>query len=184
MPVRRRVAAAALVLLVPMLAACGFNAQTDLVYQPAAGANNRDGVVDVLNAVVVSDTEGEGTFAGTLVNKGTDPDTLVSVSDATGTVDVDVPPGQAVNLATEGQVRLEAANLRAGGFVPLTLQFASGQTTEIDVPVLAHRGDYADVPVGPTATPSSSEAPKKKRHRAQSTESPDATASDTASPTS
>jgi copper(I)-binding protein len=179
--VRRRVAAAALVLLVPMLAACGFGAQTDQVYQAAAGSNNRDGVVDVLNALIVSDTDGQGTFAGTLVNKGTSKDTLVSVTGATGTVDVDVPAGQAVNLATEGQVRLQSDDIKPGDYVTLTLQFSSGQTTEIAVPVMAHSGDYADVPVGPTETPMPSETPKKK-HKAQSTESPSPSDTATATP--
>jgi hypothetical protein len=179
--VRRRVATAALVLLVPMLAACGFGAQTDQVYQAAAGTNDRDGVVDVLNALVVSDTDGQGTFAGTLVNKGTTKDTLVSVTDASGTVAVDVPAGQAVNLATEGQVRLQGSDIKAGNFVSLTLQFAGGQTTELAVPVVAHTGDYVDVPVGPTETAVPSETPKKK-HQGQSTESPGASPTATATP--
>jgi copper(I)-binding protein len=182
--VRRRAASAALVLLVPLLAACGFGAQTDRVYQAAAGTNNRDGVVDVLNAVIVSDTDGEGTFAGTLVNKGDAKDTLVSVTGASGTVNVELPPGQAVNLATEGQVRLQSSDISGGVFVPLTLQFSSGQTTKIDVPVFGHNGDYANVPVGPTATPSASETPKKKgAGKASSTESPSPTDSATATPT-
>ena len=42
----RRAAIAAAV-LAPVLAACGFNAQTDQPYQPAEGVLNRDKDVDV-----------------------------------------------------------------------------------------------------------------------------------------
>ena len=66
-PVRRRLAALALVLLVPGLGACQY--QTDQVYQPGVGVNNRDGTVDVLGAVVVSSTDGKGTFVASLVNQ-------------------------------------------------------------------------------------------------------------------
>jgi len=68
-PVRRRLAALALVLLVPSLGACGFGYQTDKVYQPAVGVNNRSGAVAVLGAVVVSGSDGSGTFVTSLVNK-------------------------------------------------------------------------------------------------------------------
>ena len=66
---RRRLAAVALVLLVPLLGACGFGYQTDQVYQPSVGVNDRDGTVDVLGAVVVSSADGQGTFVASLVNK-------------------------------------------------------------------------------------------------------------------
>jgi copper(I)-binding protein len=181
-PVRRRVAVAALVLLVPILAACGFGAQTDQVYQAGAGVNNRDGAVDVLNALIVSDTDGQGTFAGTLVNKGTTNDTLVSMSSSSGQVSVEVPAGQAVNLATDGKVRVQSDDIEPGNFVSLTLQFASGQSTEVDVPVVSHSGDYADVPVGPTEAPSESPSESPKKKKAQSSESPSGTATATPTP--
>ena len=58
---RRRIAAASLVLLVPVLAACSSSEyQTDQVYQPGVGVNERSGTVDVLGAVVVRTSEGEG----------------------------------------------------------------------------------------------------------------------------
>ena len=66
-PVRRRLAVVAAVLLVPSLGACQY--QTDKVYQPGVGVNNRDGTVDVLGAVVVSSTEGKGTFVASLANQ-------------------------------------------------------------------------------------------------------------------
>ncbi len=107
-PIPRRVAIAAL-LLAPALTACGFNEQTDQVYQPAVGVNDRSASVYVLNAVVVSGVDGSGTFAGTLVNTDTTADdTLDSVSgsgitDSPGTVDV--PAGGNARLADERRRR-------------------------------------------------------------------------------
>jgi hypothetical protein len=155
--------------------------QTDKVYQGATGVNERGEGIDVLNALIVSDEDGRGTFAGTLVNVASDNDRLVSITDAAGTVDVAVPTGEVVNLGATGDVRLEGAQIKAGAFVPLTLQFAGGQTTKLGVPVVAHRGEFVDVPVGPIATPS--EKPKKAKNGADesssATESSSSSSSDT-----
>ncbi len=43
-----------LLLAAPLLSSCGFNYATDRPNTVAAGANNRDGAVDVLGAVIVS----------------------------------------------------------------------------------------------------------------------------------
>lgn len=156
---RRRVAATALLLLVPALSACGFSAQTDQVYQPATGVDNRDGQVNVLNALIVSAHDGAGTFAGTLVNTNlSQADQLVSITDSKGTVAIPVPPNGLVNLATAGEVRLKNADIVPGGWVSLTLQFASGQTTQIDAPVVQNKDEYADIPVGPTGSQSATGA--------------------------
>ena len=63
--------AAALALTAPALTSCGFDYATDRYYTPANGANNRDGVVDVLGAVVVSTEPGSGTFVASLSNNST-----------------------------------------------------------------------------------------------------------------
>lgn len=159
---RRRLTGPALLLLVPLLAACGgFGAATDQVYQSSAGAINRSSPVNVLNALVVSGTDGTGTFAGTLVNTNqSQPDQLISITDATLSGPIEIGPAQAVNLADSGQVQITDPSIKPGGYIELTLQFASGQTTQIDAPVMPHTGDYAEVPVGPTgkspsSTPSS-----------------------------
>jgi hypothetical protein len=62
--VRRRLATAALLLAVPALSSCSvsFGAQTDQVYNPSAGVDDRSGSVDVLNALVVSGAAGSGTW--------------------------------------------------------------------------------------------------------------------------
>ncbi|MGO4255578.1 hypothetical protein [Marmoricola sp. RAF53] len=160
-PSRRRAALAAL-LLAPTLAACGFNVQTDQVYQPAEGVNNRAGQVDILNATVVSGTDGSGTFAGTLVNNSQkDADQLTEVSgeglDVTLPEPIDIPAGGLVNLADEGTVSVEGESVVPGGYVMMTFVFANGQSTTVQVPVVVHGGDYADVPLPQGKKPAATE---------------------------
>ena len=126
-PARRRprLAAVFLVILVPVLGACGFNYQTDQVYQPSVGVNNREGTVDVLGAVVVSGTDGDGTFVASLVNKDQDKtQTLTAIKGADGievtlVKPVEVPPGQLVNLAEMGAASVHGHAIQAGGFARL-----------------------------------------------------------------
>lgn len=164
-PLRRRLAAAApllLVLFVPSLAACGFNYQTDKVYQPAVGVNNRSGNVDVLGAVVVSGTDGSGTFVATLVNKASgQPATLTGLTGPAGTTTrftapVQVQPGALVNLADAGAVAINGDAVKAGGWVRLTLEFQDGQTTKVNAPVVDRTGEFSQVS---PAMPSSSSTP-------------------------
>lgn len=73
---RRRASATAVLLLVPTLAACGFGVQTNKQYQSGAGVDNRDSLVQILNAAVVIPQPGatNGVFVGTFVNtSGSDP---------------------------------------------------------------------------------------------------------------
>ena len=71
---------AALLFAVPSLASCGFNYATDREYSPAAGSNNQDGVVDVLNAVIVSQEDGSGTFITSLSNGDPADDDLLHLA--------------------------------------------------------------------------------------------------------
>jgi hypothetical protein len=160
-PIQRRAAIAAL-LLAPVLTACGFSAQTDQVYQPAVGVNDRSGSVDILNALIVSGTDGSGTFAGTLVNKDTtEDDELESVSGSGITASrrtVEVPAAGNARLAESGEITLQGSDIKPGAFVELTFSFSSGQTTTMRVPVVEAGGDYADVPL-PKASTSPSSSP-------------------------
>jgi len=161
-PIQRRVAIAAL-LLAPVLTACGFNEQTDQVYQAAVGVNDRSGSVDILNAMVVSGEDGSGTFAGTLVNTDTtNDDRLESVTATDVTASrrtVSIPAGGTARLAQTGLLTVEGSGITPGSFVALTFTFESGQTTTVDVPVVAATGDYGQVPLpkkSPTESPSES----------------------------
>ena len=170
-PVRRRLAALATVLLVPVLGACGpsgFNSnyQTDEIYQPGIGVNERSGTVDVLGAVVVSTSSGRGTFVAGLANNDLEQDdTLNSITgedvQVTVSTPVQVPAEGFVNLAESGAVSVTGESVRPGEFVRLTLEFASGQTTEINAPVVPYEGEYTDIKPAsaPSASPSASPSP-------------------------
>jgi hypothetical protein len=160
-PVRRRVATVAVVLLVPLLGACGFGAQTDQVYQPAVGVNDHKGQVDVLGAVVASASEGLGTFVASLDNKN--PRKAITLVDVKGSEGIEphlvapvkVEPGTLVNLADLGAVRVTGEGVKAGGFARLTLIFDTGQSSEVNAPIVAKVGIYAEIkPAIPSASPS------------------------------
>lgn len=146
---RRRIATATLALLVPVLGACSFEYQTDQVYQPGVGVNERSGTVDVLGAVVVRTSEGEGTFVASLVNTGSEADRLTNVSgdglDAEVVSPVELTPDVLLNLAGEGSVRVNGDRVAPGNWVRVNLEFASGQQTEMNVPVVSRTGEFADI---------------------------------------
>ena len=150
-PPRRRLAALAMVLLVPVLGACGFGYQTDQVYQPGVGVNDRSGTVDVLGAVVVSGSDGSGTFVASLVNKDSkNPATLTAVTGPTGVTTqvvkkVTVAPDTLLNLASMGAVSVKGPAVRAGGFVRLTLEFDTGQKTQVNVPIVDRNAEFSGV---------------------------------------
>jgi len=163
---RRRLGAVALVLLIPLLGACGFGYQTDQVYQPGVGVNNRDGTVDVLASVVVFVGEGKGTFVATLVNKDPEKDDkLVSVSGedvrAQLTAPIDIPAGGLVNLADSGAIGLEGDTIEPGAFVRVTLTFESGQSSEVNAPVVPHTDEFSDARLYEAPTPSESASPSE-----------------------
>ena len=174
-PIQRRVAIAAL-LLAPALTACGFSAQTDQVYQPGVGVNDRSGSVDILNALIVSGTDGSGTFAGTLVNENqTQDDVLESVTGPGITASrttITIKAGQPVVLARTGQLMLQGPSIKPGNFVELTFAFGSGQSTTLKVPVVAASGDYADVPLSASPSASPSKAPKSPKSSPSASTSP------------
>lgn len=101
---RRCVAIAATLLLIPTLAACGFGAQTNQQYQSAAGSDNRDGMVQILNAAVVIPSTGSthGTFLGSFVNTSTSDPAIQSTftNGVTATIEsisITTPTGGTVN---------------------------------------------------------------------------------------
>ena len=150
----------ALVLAVPGVSACGFNYATDRENNLANGANNKDGVVDVLNAVIVSSEDGSGTFIASLSNNS--PDEAISMDSlsfgANSTVEVasfapiEVPPHGLVNLATEQGIKV-SGEFRAGEFVRLGVGFDNGETADLNVHVVAAEDEYTDLDNG-TGVPS------------------------------
>ena len=158
MNVRRTIAVVAAVLAAPVVSSCGvnFGAQTDQVYNPAAGVNERSGSVDVLNALVVSRTPGSGTVVATLVNNDQrKPDSLRGIAgagpDSSLTVQVGgtktIPAGGLLNLATQGKVTARGPRVVPGRFVELRFSFDRGEAVTVKVPVMSSSNpDYAKIP--------------------------------------
>jgi copper(I)-binding protein len=129
----------AIVLSLGGLTSCGFDLMTDQPYTPGEGTNVRAGDVKVLAAVVVAAQPNEGTLVATLVNGSEDDVSLSGVAAPDLDVDefapIEVAPGEAVNFADEGGVPV-SGDFDAGQMLPLTLTFADGSTTELNVPVV------------------------------------------------
>ena len=142
-------AAAVLALAVP-LSSCGFDYATDRDYTPAGGANNREGDVDILSAVVVSAAEGSGTFVASLSNNDTDTEqSFTGVSGDEGAsieaADFDpitIKPGGLVNLADPPADVVLTGDFAAGDFVDLALDFGNGERVTMNVPVVADDTGY------------------------------------------
>lgn len=156
----RLIGLGALLACLSLLSACGFNPQTDAVYQPAAGTNNRSGTVYILNSVIVTDKQGEGTWAGSLVNTNqSKPEQLVNVTywNAAG-APITIKPADLVNFGQTGQIMVHSPKIKSGAFVPMTFSFASGQITHLLTPVLPYDPSekFSAVPLpsqSPTAKP-------------------------------
>ena len=160
--VRRSLASAVLLLAVTGLSSCtvNFGEQTDKVYNPSAGVDDRSGSVDVLNALVVSGTTGSGAVIATLVNNDQQrPDALRGVAGSGSDASLKVTPGGAttipagglLNLATDGRIAIRGARVAPGNFVTITFTFARAQAITVQAPVVANSSEYAGVkvPTGP-----------------------------------
>lgn len=141
--------AAAVVALAAPLSSCGFDYATDRVYDVNSAAENREGEVDVLAAVVVSTAEGSGTFVASLSNN--DPaneQTLTAVAGEDATVTaaefepIAITPGGLVNLADPAADIVLTGEFKAGDVVPLTVDFGNGERVSLNVPVVAGDSGY------------------------------------------
>lgn len=154
---RRTIAlACGVLLLAPLAASCGFDYPTDRVNELTAGATNRTKSVDVLNALVVAAGPGSGTFIATLSNNDDkESAALTSVSGEAGGeplvvsgARVDLFPGAAANLANEEGIRV-IGDFEAGQVLPMAVSFDTGEQVEVDVPVVAACGQYAELDDAP-----------------------------------
>jgi hypothetical protein len=146
---RLLVTAAAVAALAAPLSSCGFDYATDRDYTPGSGANNREGEVDVLSAVVVSAAEGSGTFVASLSNNAPDKEqtfTAVAGEDASVTAaefePIAITPGGIVNLAEPAAGIVLTGEFKAGDVVPLTVDFGNGERVSLNVPVVADDTGY------------------------------------------
>jgi hypothetical protein len=149
-----------MLLLAATTASCGFDYATDRVYTPADGVNNRDGEVDVLNAVIVWDGEGKGRFLATLVNNSLEaPDQLTAIEGDVETEKVptaEIPLGGLLNLASTPTPVDVTGEFAEGDMVTVTLDFATADSATLVVPVVAARDQYAEFGT-PAEEPSESE---------------------------
>ncbi len=169
MKLRRKIALAsgALLFTVPALTACGFDYATDRYYTPAVGANNRDGQVDVLAAVIVASQDGSGRFIASLSNNTTtETISFDAVKPGEGAsvqlADVEpheIGPNQLVNLVDEPAIEI-TGDFKLGDFVPLVLTFGNGESIPVKAPVVPNSGDFAgiDGPSAPETTEHSEES--------------------------
>jgi hypothetical protein len=149
MRLRPLATAAAVIALAAPLASCGFDYATERDYTPAGGTNTREGAVDVLSAVVVSGTEGSGTFVASLSNNDSEEQSLTGVAGADGaTIEaaefepVTIPSSGLVNLAEPPAGIVLTGDFSAGDFVPLSFDFGNGERISLDVPVVADDTGY------------------------------------------
>ncbi len=150
----RRLAALLLAVSATAVAGCGFDVQTNAVYQPGTGADVRQGTTDVLAAVIVSPKVGQGVFVATLVDSSdTKGDKLTSVTAgsgvqvASGATLPDMPVQTAVNLADTGGIAMtgDAITTVDSNYVKVTLNFANADPVTVNVPVVVDNGPYADL---------------------------------------
>ncbi len=160
-PSARLLASAGVLLLAATLSSCGFDYATDRVYTPTAGVNDRDAKVDVLNAVVVADHEGEGAFVASFANndqrEAVTVESLAGAGDTTLTAEgftpIEIPPGQLVNLATDGGSTV-TGDFGPGSFVTVTIGLDNGETVEMSVPVVPPCNEFEGL--APSASSGSS----------------------------
>lgn len=161
----------------PLLAGCGFNVQTDHIYQPGVGVNDRAGAVDVLAAVVVADKAGQGTLLATLVNNNqSKADKLSSVSSPNAQVSAtptNIPAEGSVNLAQTGGLQMTGTPT-PGGYVTVTFTFANAQAATLNVPVVDATGEYATFAPGSAAAtaPSATASPATKKSKKAGSSNP------------
>ena len=170
-PTLRRSIAVAALALTPVLTSCGFNQPTDRVYTPGVGVNDRDGEVDVLNALIVSGAPGSGSVVATLSNNDVDEaDQLTDISGAGENnaqisleSPIEVPRGGTVSVSDEAEVSVEGEQISSGAFVEITFTFENAEPVTVEVPVVARRGPYADLPV-PSVAPTSATPTETSSH--------------------
>jgi hypothetical protein len=144
-------------LLAPVLSSCGFDYATDRVNDITAGHTDRDGTVDVLNAVIVAGQPDSGTLVGLLSNNDTDEAvTLTGVT--SGDDDTAADLRQPLEVPAAGKAELREAGIRiegtfeAGAVYDVTLTFDNGEEAELAVPVVAQCGQYDGFDDAPGAT--------------------------------
>ncbi|HSV41678.1 MAG TPA: hypothetical protein VLI04_23130 [Nocardioidaceae bacterium] len=157
---RTRLAQVAVILTAPALAACStnFGSQTDQVYIPGRGVNDRSGMVDVLNVVVVAEASGIGIVVASLVNNDREKgDTLtgVTVDGAEASISkkgADIPVAGINNLGATGAVTVSpGGEIPEGTFVEVVFTFENAEAITVEAPVVPHEAEYENIPLSDPA---------------------------------
>ncbi len=172
---RRMAVVTVLVAVIPLASACtsGFNALVDKSYYPADGTSADAGNVAVRNALVVASADGtRGNLIAGIVAQGS-PDRLVGLT-FSGATSAKLIPAQTAGAATdsvllpanttvsignpgEAQIVLNGLKTPAGSWADLTLNFATAGSAQLQIPVVAPVGIYADyAPTAEVSSPSPS----------------------------
>ncbi|UPK74586.1 hypothetical protein MU582_19440 [Nocardioidaceae bacterium SCSIO 66511] len=158
------------------LGACGtgFDAQTNQVYQPAAGANDHATDVDLLNVVGVDNSDDTATISASVLNKADADETITGVTGVTDSGDdveggkevditfagpIDLPHGDLVKLGEEAEIVISYEDLGGGQYATLTFEFQNAAPVEMDVPIVS-RGDEGVYDAVAEAPAQKSENPK------------------------
>lgn len=166
---RRSAACFAGVACLLAVGACGtgVDAQTNQVYQPAAGANVRADSVDLLNVLAVDNSDDTATISASILNKADADDQLTGVTGTTESGDaveggqpVDVQLADPIDLQSQELVKIGARaeivvsydSLGGGQYVTLDFEFENSAPIEMDVPVVARddHGTYDGIAEAPT----------------------------------
>jgi hypothetical protein len=151
------------------LGACGtsFGAQTNKVYQPAAGANAR-GDVESHNTLLVGNGDGSATLSAALLNNLDDEQTLTSVEVTTGDGDaltvrspkiaLPVTSGVLTPLGTaEDAAFVVTEGAEPGDYVSVTYTFSDSGPLTVETPVVEraeHAEEYEGIAGGDGLVPS------------------------------
>jgi hypothetical protein len=126
------------------------------------GVSVNVGDVKLLNALVITANGHSGNLVAQAYNTSSEPVTLSLQYDVDGrhTVTVKLAANGATKLGygRKGQLLLKNIGTKAGGLLPLYVQYGSHQGRQIKVPVLSNRqGEYSKLdptnPPKPTPTP-------------------------------
>lgn len=155
MHLRRTLALTFAVVLPFALGGCVKDYATDRVNSINSGVNNREGSVAVLHAVIVSTEAGSGTFIASFANSDLEEpasfETLEGIDQAQLTAEefeaVEIAPGALVNLATDGGVPV-TGDFEAGNFVPVSVQFSTGEQIQMEIPVVPNCDDFEGLDEG------------------------------------
>ena len=167
---RRRLTAVSLAVVAGLsLSACGtsFGAQTNQVYQPAVGANER-GDVESHNTLLVGNRDGSATISAGLLNDLDTDQTLTSVTVADDAGDaltvrspkiaLPLPSGVLATLGgvTDGAVFVVTEGAEPGDYVDVTFSFSDSGPLTVHTPVVSraeHAREYDAVAGGDGLVP-------------------------------